>query len=196
MEKALYLFSSVILSSGRNIISKKTALLFSGKSSFFLSQALLFGAAAILLFACNYDLWCDIRFAACFVTMGVYHSSKTWRNLNLHGNIFLGLHFTNSVRHRLLGRKTFGAELFGNSACGYGGSRFGKEKRRKRKNNGFVSVLYPCCNAVLGRSRYNAEASSDLIGVGRKNGIFVYCLSACVHIFYGGIFALQGKNFG
>ena len=49
MEKALYLFSSIFLSSGRNIISKKTALIFSGKSSFFLSQALLFGAAAILL---------------------------------------------------------------------------------------------------------------------------------------------------
>ena len=49
MEKALYLFSSVILSSRRNIISKKTALLFGGKSNFLLSQTLLFGAATGLL---------------------------------------------------------------------------------------------------------------------------------------------------
>ena len=49
MEKVLYLFSSVFLSSGRNIISKKTALLFGGKSNFFLLQTLLFGAATGLL---------------------------------------------------------------------------------------------------------------------------------------------------
>ena len=43
------LLLSISLSSGRNIISKKTALLFGGKSNFFLSQTLLFGAATGLL---------------------------------------------------------------------------------------------------------------------------------------------------
>ncbi len=49
MDKALYLMSSVLLSSGRNVISKKTATLFGGKGDFFLSQTLLFGAASVLL---------------------------------------------------------------------------------------------------------------------------------------------------
>ena len=49
MEEILYLFLSVSLSSGRNIISKKTAVASNGRGPFFLSQTILFGAASLLL---------------------------------------------------------------------------------------------------------------------------------------------------
>ncbi len=48
MEKFFYLFWSITLSSGRNIISKKTAVSANGRAPFFFSQTLLFGAAALL----------------------------------------------------------------------------------------------------------------------------------------------------
>lgn len=49
MEKLLYLFLSVSLSSGRNITTKKTAIDTNVKSQFFLSQTLLFGAGGLLI---------------------------------------------------------------------------------------------------------------------------------------------------
>jgi len=49
-ENLLFLILSVSLSAGRNIASKKTAGVSSQKSHFFLSQSILFGCAALLLF--------------------------------------------------------------------------------------------------------------------------------------------------
>lgn len=49
-ENLLYLFLSVSLSSGRNILSKKTAADSDQRAAFFLSQTVLFAAAASLLF--------------------------------------------------------------------------------------------------------------------------------------------------
>jgi len=49
-ENLLYLILSVSLSAGRNIASKKTAGVSNQKSQFFLSQSILFGCAALLLF--------------------------------------------------------------------------------------------------------------------------------------------------
>lgn len=49
MGNTLYLFISVLLSAGRNITSKKTAIFTNKKASFFLSQTILFGSAALLL---------------------------------------------------------------------------------------------------------------------------------------------------
>ena len=53
MENISYLFLSVSLSAGRNIMSKKTAFDTNKKSQFFLSQNILFAAASLLLFACG-----------------------------------------------------------------------------------------------------------------------------------------------
>ena len=47
-EHLLYLLLSVTLSAGRNIISKKTAIAANDTAQFFLSQSVLFGAAALL----------------------------------------------------------------------------------------------------------------------------------------------------
>ena len=49
MEKLLYLFLSVSLSSGRNITTKKTAIDTNITSQFFLSQTLLFGVGGLLI---------------------------------------------------------------------------------------------------------------------------------------------------
>ncbi len=49
MEKLAYLLLSVSLTSGRNIISKKTAVVFSSRAQFFLSQTILFAVCALLL---------------------------------------------------------------------------------------------------------------------------------------------------
>lgn len=48
-ENIPYLLLSVSLSSGRNLISKKTAVSYSGLGQFFFSQTLLFGCAAVLM---------------------------------------------------------------------------------------------------------------------------------------------------
>ena len=48
-ENIPYLLLSVSLSSGRNLISKKTAISYSGLGPFFFSQTLLFGCAAVLM---------------------------------------------------------------------------------------------------------------------------------------------------
>lgn len=49
-ENLLFLVLSVVLSSGRNITSKKTAKSNNKKSDFFFSQSLLFGTATLILF--------------------------------------------------------------------------------------------------------------------------------------------------
>lgn len=51
-----YLLLSVSLSAGRNITSKKTAIYSNEKSSFFLSQSILFLSAALLLIGFNSNL--------------------------------------------------------------------------------------------------------------------------------------------
>lgn len=49
IENIPYLLLSVSLSAGRNVISKKTAVTYSGWGQFFFSQTLLFGCAAVLM---------------------------------------------------------------------------------------------------------------------------------------------------
>lgn len=59
-ENAWFLLASVVLSAGRNICSKKTAVDFANKSQFFFSQSALFFSAALLLMVFNLSAFCDV----------------------------------------------------------------------------------------------------------------------------------------
>ena len=80
MINALYLTLSVLLSAGRNVFSKKTAITSGDNARFFLSQTILFSAAGLLMLIFNLDFYKETSALTIFygVIYGLLLISAQW----------------------------------------------------------------------------------------------------------------------